>query len=321
MLPKVLWIGIDGCQLEALLTSAPFVTNHILPNSYYSFDSHCPISISGPSWKSYLTGVHPRKHGILNNKFKKGDISVKRSRHSSSREIPDIFQLVGKEHCHVINSRWNQFDQIMSMSSQQTNRPLTCCRQILSPAVAQGETPSLLFYYDSRIDDEGHRSGFSMFNAKYRNKIREMDQIINQLVTLLRNRSGEHWLLVLLTDHGGSRIKDITSPIEDILQLPEYPPTSVNLKKCRKKKSLFRQQFRTAKNSLKFSKSEQGFHGMPIPSHTRTFQIYYPVPPSGNYRGSLHSTNTKSREILPEPNYQFPIRMTLNHLTPMLSGW
>ncbi|HAO27091.1 MAG TPA: hypothetical protein DCQ68_04155, partial [Chryseobacterium indologenes] len=67
---KVLFIGIDGCRSDVMMsTSIPNIQN-LINQSIYSIDGLCAATTwSGNGWSTMLTGVWHTKHNVQDNNF------------------------------------------------------------------------------------------------------------------------------------------------------------------------------------------------------------------------------------------------------------
>ena len=71
--PRVMVIGIDGVRSDVAQISASRDESglaRMASEGAWTYDSNVgPISISGPSWSSMLTGVWCDRHGVMGNGF------------------------------------------------------------------------------------------------------------------------------------------------------------------------------------------------------------------------------------------------------------
>ena len=71
--PRVMVIGIDGVRSDVAKISASRDESgfaRMVSEGAWTYDSNVgPISISGPSWLSMLTGVWCDRHGVMGNGF------------------------------------------------------------------------------------------------------------------------------------------------------------------------------------------------------------------------------------------------------------
>ena len=76
-------------------------------------------------------------------------------------------------------------------------------------------SPQFIFTYFDYVDSAGHygNGGFSIDNPKYKQALKHTDSYIKQIYNAIEQRciqyESEKWLVVLITDHGGTVPKDV----------------------------------------------------------------------------------------------------------------
>ena len=262
---KVLWLCLDGCRSDSLLKAAPYISKTLLklPNSYYNLECRNEIPISSPCWLSLLTGQSVKTHGIINN-----------SKHVPPQKISvSSLSHLSDKHTQVYHRGWNRFARFFP--SKTPTREVYSVNPLLDRlSLGRSRIPDYLCYYDSSIDDTGHRVGFSNTLDAYLDSITKTDRDVEKIFGLIEQRSKkyqEDWLVVILTDHGGT----------------------VNKNK--------------REDTLNGKKFKLGTHDqVGITRHHQYFQIYVRITGTGKGR--------QPRVIKPTPNYSYPLKQTLNHI-------
>lgn len=202
---KVLLIGIDGTRSDALQQANTPNIDNLLAGSLYSFDSwHTGITWSGPSWSTILTGVNWNKHGVTDNGF-----AVKKF--SQYAPLPTLAkQIKPNLQCSIIAEWPPLIDSINNAAwDHKVHIPDTETWITADSAVAELQNPDidLLFTYFDKVDMTGHFTTFSPSNPLYINAIQSVDSAVGKVLSALYarpNYSAENWLILLVTDHGGT---------------------------------------------------------------------------------------------------------------------
>jgi hypothetical protein len=106
------------------------------------------------------------------------------------------------------------------------------------------EINSFYFLYLNNVDRSGHLHGFSIQSNEYIQSIERLDKSLEKLLNLI---SYGNTSLIITTDHGGCKKKDIEDD-----QLIQF----------------------NSQNALQSQQMYVGIHGLDLSSHRRTFQIY-----------------------------------------------
>jgi len=261
---KVLIFGIDGCRSDALLfAQTPNIDKFIQDDrTAYSFHVQCePISLSGPNWASIVTGTKLEKHNVLNN-FTTPDCLG---------EIQNVFGLMkkflGSDRTSVLYNAiagsppWPGVKNLLFHGSDICNsfhdtdeykNAIDATTQICSDLDSSKECADISFFYSHLPDGVGHRLGFSLHLEEYRRTITACDDAFGKILSVVKTRMAEldeDWLVLVVTDHGGTTKK--------------YMP--------RKMQRTFD---RTANLHYPISQVElQGVHGLDISQHRNVFLL------------------------------------------------
>ncbi len=202
---KVLIIGIDGTRSDAFQQANTPHIDGLLPNSLYSYDSwHTGISWSGPSWTTILTGVQWNKHLVTSNAFATSDFATYPPFPVLAKQIyPNLNCSIVAEWDPLVDyispAGWNHAVKVPDMSNWPT----------ADSAVVELQKPDidLLFAYFDKVDMTGHYTTFSPTNPLYISAIQSVDSAVGEVLDALYARptySSENWLILVVTDHGGT---------------------------------------------------------------------------------------------------------------------
>jgi hypothetical protein len=202
---KVLIIGIDGTRSDAFqLANTPNIDG-LLGNATYTYDSwHTGITWSGPSWTTILTGVNWNKHGVTDNTFNGNHFNQYPVLPTLAKQIKPYLN------CSIV-AEWDPLiDDITNDAWDYTVKTFDGSNfPTADSAVIEMQKPDLdlLFAYFDKVDLTGHTSTFSPSNSNYISAIQDVDSAVGKILTALHNRptyANEDWLILLVTDHGGT---------------------------------------------------------------------------------------------------------------------
>ncbi len=206
---KVLLIGIDGVRSDALQVANTPNLDSLIAHGSYTYDSWClGMTISGPSWSSIFTGVWYQKHGVTNNTYS-----------GSKFDKYHLFPALAKQHkpglmaaevvewpplIDEVPNIYDGYDVRVQVADGATTPTGTAAVAQL----ADTNVDILMVYYD-QVDLTGHLSGYSPTNASYINAIQDVDANVGVVINALKarpNYANEDWLIMVITDHGGTFI-------------------------------------------------------------------------------------------------------------------
>ena len=203
---KVMVVGIDGFRSDAMTQEiTPFIFQFSQRNVYKNL-SHLTEkdTYSGPNWSSILTGVHYNKHNVTDNSFdgslfdmfptflnyiEKNINSINTA--SIVNWLPINQQVLSKDVDYYSNTQIN--DSLVFIEAKNlllNNDPIK---------------PDVLFLHFDELDAAGHNFGFSQNTKEYTDKLKNIDFYVDSLVSVIDNKrlSGENWMCILVSDHGG----------------------------------------------------------------------------------------------------------------------
>jgi predicted AlkP superfamily pyrophosphatase or phosphodiesterase len=214
---RVLFIGIDGCRVDALKAVKPAHLQSLIDQGSFSDATNIvgtredtADTVSGPGWSNLLTGVWADKHGVLSNEFKV--MHYDEYPHFFARTKEMFPQARTYSYCV-----WPPIhEKIVSAADdsrcfrRETSEPSCaaadkrCAAQAVD-TLSHGD-PDAMFVYFENVDDTGHRKGFHPTIPEYIEAIQEVDQRVGEVLVALHSRprfKEENWLILVGTDHGG----------------------------------------------------------------------------------------------------------------------
>lgn len=199
---KVLFIGVDGCRADALLTANAPSIDALLLHSIYSTEGLCAYKTwSGNGWSSMLTGVWHTKHGVTDNTFSGSNYANYPDFIHRMENFNPNFRTVTSVHWAPIN------DNIIQNADNENTYTTDLGVKNGAVNALANDNPDLLFVAFDDVDHAGHTYGFSPVIPQYIQAIETTDGYIGQIITAMQNRpnfANEDWLVVVTTDHGGN---------------------------------------------------------------------------------------------------------------------
>lgn len=261
---RLLFLGIDGLRPDCLLFANTPNLDYLIKNGKINFETIIENdAISGQSWATIFKGDN--NHDILFNEQVEDDnyspqdniISILNSKNINTVSITGTWRGIYNLTKNSKNSVYIDKDHLKSNDDLVIHHT---CEEILN----NDNNEVFIFSYIGGIDKTGHKYGFSLQVDEYIKYIEQFDKSLNLLVKLIDEYN---YSLVLTTDHGGSYYKDFTKKQDNIFRVIPYYSGQVK-DKCK------------------------GIHGLDIPQHKRTFQIYY-----GEYETSETLDTLKNTDI------------------------
>jgi len=243
---RLLFLGIDGLRPDALLFAHTPNLDYIIKNGKINLETQIQNdAISGQSWCTIFEGTN--RHDILFNEQVEDDDYSPRDNIISELNNKNINTV-------SITATWRGIYNLTKNSKNsvyidkghlKSNDDLVIHHTY--EEILKDKLDNFIFSYIGGIDKTGHKYGFSLQVDEYIKYIEQFDKSLNLLVKLIDEYN---YSLVITTDHGGSYYKDCTKLQENIFRGIPYYSGQVK-DKCK------------------------GIHGLNIPQHKRTFQIYY----------------------------------------------
>lgn len=197
---KVLFIGIDGCRADVMMsTSTPNIQN-LISQSIYSLDGLCAATTwSGNGWSTMLTGVWHTKHNVQDNSFTSPNYTNYPDFLTRAETFNPSLRTISLAHWSPIN------DKIVQNADVKTNLATDLAVKNAAVNALKNDNPDILFVDFDDVDHAGHSYGFSSTVPQYVSSIQTTDAFIGEIVAAMKNRptyANEDWLVVLTTDHG-----------------------------------------------------------------------------------------------------------------------
>ncbi len=200
---KALLIGIDGMRADCLTAANTPNLDTLIANG--SIGPTCQsedISLSGPCWSTILTGVHRAKHLVVDNSFSPNAFATYPHFFARVRTAcPDV-RTASIVHWAPVNDAILQGHADTILTNLTDDGVRDACIAALS-----ADTADLIYLHFDDVDHAGHTFGFSPAVPQYIAAIEQEDARVGQIVAALQARptyANEDWLVVVVSDHGGS---------------------------------------------------------------------------------------------------------------------
>ncbi|SHE50816.1 LamG-like jellyroll fold domain-containing protein [Chryseobacterium vrystaatense] len=197
---KVLFIGIDGCRADVMMSSNIPNIQNLVNQSIYSLDGLCAATTwSGNGWSTMLTGVWHTKHNVQDNNFTNPNyINYPDFLTRAETYNPNLRTM------SLVN--WAPLnDKIVQTADVQSNLGSDLAVKNAAVTALQNDNPDILFVDFDDVDHAGHSYGFAGTVPQYVSSIQTTDTYIGEIVNAMKSRptyNSEDWLVVLTTDHG-----------------------------------------------------------------------------------------------------------------------
>lgn len=197
---KVLFIGIDGCRADVMMSTPTPNIQNLISQSIYSIDGLCAATTwSGNGWSTMLTGVWHTKHNVQDNNFTSPNYVNYPDFLTRAETYNPNLRTISLAHWAPIN------DKIIQNADVKTNLATDLAVKNAAVTTLQNDNPDILFVDFDDVDHAGHSYGFSSGIPQYVSSIKTTDTYIGEIVAAMKNRpsyNNEDWLVVLTTDHG-----------------------------------------------------------------------------------------------------------------------
>ena len=207
--PRVLVIGVDGLKPDCIPPANTPAIDRLIANGSYNDDAQAEdLTYSGPNWASILHGVHRDKHGVTNNEY----------RPSNLRNYPDFLTYLERSDPTLVTAKvvaWDPIGKFQPSEADFNEIPDHNDEGVTQVAVKmlRGEWdgmpdgPDALFLHLDEVDGAGHTYGFDTSQPDYLKGIEAADAQIGRITDAMWARpeyNDENWLVILVSDHGGS---------------------------------------------------------------------------------------------------------------------
>lgn len=199
---KVLFIGIDGCRPDVMMSVNTPNIQALLPHAVYSLDAlTLAPSWSGNGWSTMLSGVFHDKHNVQDNNFTSPNFTNYPDFLTRIENFNPNLKTVSLAHWTPINNT------IIQNADVKTNFSTDLAVKNAAVQALQNDNPDVLFVDFDDVDHAGHSYGFSSSVSQYVNSIQLTDTYVGEILNAMKNRStynNENWLVVVTTDHGAT---------------------------------------------------------------------------------------------------------------------
>ena len=199
---KVLLIGIDGFRADAAAMLPLTGIRRLMSMGKWSFWAKVQATgsaVSGPGWTSMLTGYEVSKHKVDGN----GDLTDV----AKPNFLKTAKDALGKRVAATVSWHPVANDIIGSFDPSTLDELYEAPndRAMASKAVEwiENENFDVIFMDFDAVDGAGHGNEFSGYEDPYQNAVMNTDEDIQRVLDAIAKRSGEEWLILMTTDHGG----------------------------------------------------------------------------------------------------------------------
>ena len=207
LIRKVLVIGLDGVRSDAMQqNSSPFLHSLSVTDDVYFTASHEVelITYSGPNWSSILTGVHYDKHQVDDNSFGNPNYSEYSTFFEYIEAVDTSINTASIVNWTPINT--HILSNIIDFSPQVPISDLEVFEKAQNILLdADPLDADILFLHFDELDAAGHSYGFSIDVPEYVETLNTLDVYVENIFNIIEAKrlSGEDWLFLLVSDHGG----------------------------------------------------------------------------------------------------------------------
>lgn len=225
--PKLLFIGYDGCIANALTFienkdgSAIFKTAKT-GGLYLSYAGGAKVgdqdTSTAPGWASIFTGKWASEHGVFDN-----NDTLKKSTESLIYSFGKA--QINTGFCISWSSHFTVTYKDEKAAAEAAGYPITYSKSDgddgvynATRAMLQGTDKQAIFSILEATDSAGHTKGFTVKNKTYLPALNKLEGYANTLISDMESRptyAQEDWLVVITTDHGGHKLNHGgTTPME-----------------------------------------------------------------------------------------------------------
>lgn len=277
---KVLFIGIDGCRADVMMSSNTPNIHNLINQSIYSLDGLCAATTwSGNGWSTMLTGVWHTKHNVQDNNFTSPNYANYPDFLTRAETYNSNLRTISLAHWNPIN------DEIVQNADVKTNYGTDLGVKNAAVSALQSDNPDILFIDFDDVDHAGHSYGFNSNTSQYVSSIETTDAYIGEIVAAMKNRAtynNEDWMVVLTTDHGATDTSHGGGSLSErdiftVYSNPNFTPQQISKTIVESNKTF---------NQLNFPAGTYAKPANQIPFNfgaTQDFTIEFWVKPNANY--------------------------------------
>eukprot|EP01135_Chromosphaera_perkinsii_P004157 Nk52_evm64s270 gene=Nk52_evmTU64s270 len=218
---KLLIVGIDGVRMDCLLKSNSPALLSLPKKSLYSFWGQTgPITTSGPSWTSVLSGSWHHRHRITDNDFSVASSNID----NCPSFLHTLKDALGKDFETAACFRWEGIGSILERSGIDHYCKFDTDKEALAETkklFGKKNCPDASFLYLEDPDEAGHHYGFDYNCKEYEHAIETADAAVQDMLDIIKKREtefNEHWCVIITTDHGGAKRERLTGEIGKVFE-------------------------------------------------------------------------------------------------------
>ena len=209
---RIIIMTFDGIRVDGLAQASTPNIDSLIREGSASFSTRDVMpSITLPNYTSHLCGAGPEVHGVVNNKWKVNDYSLKAVETDADGYFPSVFKVL-KDFDPSIKTAyyWNWIPLINGMNQKYLDEKLSSAddayptlydRAIEYLSRNKGEK-MFMFLYTVHTDHVGHKFGW--MSPEYIKAIEEGDVQVGRMLDFLKEEGlYEESHIMFISDHGG----------------------------------------------------------------------------------------------------------------------
>ncbi len=202
---KVLILGIDGCLAAGINPTDMPNLHALLQESWAATNVLAEVPTwSATGWSGILTGTSVAKHKVVGNDFSGNRLST----------YPTLFKYIKNEHPGWYTASIVQWGPINTYINKKAyfNKHVTLgndqsVENSVLTELALDDAPEAMYVHFDDVDHAGHNYGFGLSIPQYSTQLGIADGRVGRILAAVKNRpaySAENWLIMVVTDHGGT---------------------------------------------------------------------------------------------------------------------
>lgn len=217
--PKVLFVIMDGARGQSVRdANAPNITA-LTDHAIFTWNSITDTLIADyTTWADLLTGVHKEKHSVWGNTLDNNNL----------QNFPVFFKYIKERSPQTRIAAFSSSDALGNLVSNADVNKVFADNDDATTTAALGELAAdsngLVMVQYNAVDISGAQYGYDLSVPQYRNAILQTDDYIGKLLTAVKARksyAGENWMVVVVSNHGGSYAIPATDDDHTILSNPK----------------------------------------------------------------------------------------------------
>jgi len=216
---NVLVVGVDGLDGVELLDIRAPVMEGLMQRGMWTYAATTQLTgatSSGPGWTSILTGVETSVHGVTSNGGYDGrDTDYPSFLYRAKHELG-----LGT----AASIQWSDIWDILESDAYDAsgNGDMVDVATTMAGLLRSGLYSTHFIHLDD-VDGAGHSVGYLASEQVYHDAVLVADALIGELLDAILERpniAGEHWLVIVTSDHGGDQWGSHGTMSEDYQTIP-----------------------------------------------------------------------------------------------------